>query len=35
MGDWGNQATDEYKPTWKTYANHSSSQSASLFAALE
>jgi N6-adenosine-specific RNA methylase IME4 len=24
---WGNQA-DEYKPTWKTYANHSQSQRA-------
>ncbi|MCW0218337.1 MAG: MT-A70 family methyltransferase, partial [Prosthecobacter sp.] len=20
---WGNQADDEYKPTWKTYAHHS------------
>ncbi len=20
---WGNQADDDYKPTWKTYANHS------------
>jgi N6-adenosine-specific RNA methylase IME4 len=20
---WGNQATDEYKPTWSTYSNHS------------
>ncbi len=20
---WGNQATDEYRPTWKTYSNHS------------
>ena len=20
---WGNQATDDYKPTWETYANHS------------
>ena len=19
---WGNQATDEYEPTWNTYANH-------------
>ena len=19
---WGNQATPEYEPTWKTYANH-------------
>jgi hypothetical protein len=20
---WGNQAGDDYTPTWKTYANHS------------
>jgi N6-adenosine-specific RNA methylase IME4 len=20
---WGNQADDNYKPTWKTYSNHS------------
>ena len=20
---WGNQADDDYKPTWKTYAHHS------------
>ena len=20
---WGNQAADDYRPTWKTYANHS------------
>ena len=19
---WGNQASDDYEPTWKTYANH-------------
>ena len=19
---WGNQATDDYEPTWSTYANH-------------
>lgn len=23
---WGNQADDNYKPTWRTYANHSASQ---------
>jgi N6-adenosine-specific RNA methylase IME4 len=23
---WGNQANDDYKPTWKTYSNHSASQ---------
>jgi N6-adenosine-specific RNA methylase IME4 len=22
---WGNQADDEYRPTWKTYSNHSRS----------
>ena len=20
---WGNQADDDYRPTWKTYAHHS------------
>jgi N6-adenosine-specific RNA methylase IME4 len=24
---WGNQADDSYAPTWKTYANHSASES--------
>jgi N6-adenosine-specific RNA methylase IME4 len=23
---WGNQASDDYRPTWKTYANHSQSE---------
>lgn len=23
---WGNQATDDYAPTWNTYANHSGTQ---------
>jgi N6-adenosine-specific RNA methylase IME4 len=23
---WGNQADDEYRPTWKTYANHSQAE---------
>lgn len=35
---WGNQATDEYAPTWSTYANHSGTErtasvAATLFAA--
>jgi N6-adenosine-specific RNA methylase IME4 len=25
---WGNQATDEYTPTWATYANHSNPRKA-------
>ena len=29
---WGNQADDSYKPTWKTYANHSKSAQALLAA---
>jgi len=32
---WGNQADDSYAPTWDTYANHSRSQSESLFECLE
>lgn len=27
---WGNQATEWYEPTWKTYANHSQKQRAGL-----
>ena len=23
---WGNQATDSYRPTWETYANHSAAE---------
>ena len=23
---WGNQATDNYRPTWETYANHSAAE---------
>jgi N6-adenosine-specific RNA methylase IME4 len=26
---WGNEADDSYRPTWKTYANHSRSAAAS------
>lgn len=26
---WGNQATDEYEPTWNTYANHTTKSSIS------
>ena len=25
---WGNQATDEYEPTWNTYANHTTAKKA-------
>ncbi|HET9100876.1 MAG TPA: MT-A70 family methyltransferase [Acidobacteriaceae bacterium] len=31
--NWGNQADDSYTPTWKTYANHSRSESPDLAAA--
>jgi N6-adenosine-specific RNA methylase IME4 len=31
--NWGNQAGDSYAPTWKTYANHSRSESLDLAAA--
>lgn len=29
---WGNEADDSYRPTWNTYANHSRSGTADLFA---
>ncbi|MFZ1973939.1 MAG: MT-A70 family methyltransferase [Candidatus Acidiferrales bacterium] len=28
--NWGDEANDQYHPTWKTYANHSASSSASI-----
>lgn len=30
---WGNQADENYRPTWKTYSNHSASNAARLIAA--
>lgn len=32
---WGNQATEDYEPTWETYANHTVAQGAAASAANE